>query len=264
MDLKGAIVVITGGGTGIGRVAALKFAEKGASVIVCGRRHKPLTETVELIKQKGGNALAIPADVRMWAEVTAMVDVALERFGRIDVLVNNAGVAVLKPVMDTAEEEWDETLDTDLKGVFLCCKAALPSMVKARSGVIINVSSALGKVGVPNLGAYCASKFGVIGFTQALAKEMEPQAIRVYAVCPGATYTPLHSRLVGEESAKAAMPPEKVADKIVGLAAGELSLSSGASIAVDEQPDCPVLQEAKGGWRHAARRWFKSIKGNFL
>ena len=238
MKLKGAVIVITGGGSGIGRATALAFAEKGAQVIVCGRRKKPLIETAGLIKEKGGNALAISADVRIWSEIIGMIDTALGRFGKIDVLVNNAGVIVKKPVMETTEEEWDQTLDTDLKGVFLCCKAVLPSMIKAHNGAIVNVSSTLGKAGTADLGAYCASKFGVIGLTQSLAKELEPQSIRTYAVCPGATYTALHGKVVGDKNAKSAMPPEKIAEKIIGVVTREISLPSGGSITVDDKSPC--------------------------
>jgi len=259
MQLQDAVVIITGGGTGIGRATALLFAERGAKVVVCGRRPEPLRGTVWLINQRDGDALALPCDVRDLAQVTSMVKVVLQRFGKIDVLMNSAGVAVAKSVVDTTEEEWDEMLDTNLKGVFLCCKAVLPSMVEACNGVIVNVSSTLGKTGIANMGAYCASKFGVIGLTQALAEELKPQGIRVYAVCPGSTYTDLHRGVVGEEMAKLAMPPEKVAARVIGLVTGEISLPSGGAIVVDEQPLRLATHETKGKWRQAARQRLKPV-----
>ncbi len=253
MELKGAVVIITGGGTGIGRATALLLAERGARVIVCGRRPGPLAETVRLIEQRAGDALAVPTDVREWAQLREMVNAVLERFGKVDVLVNNAAISIAKPIMDTTMEEWDEMLDTNLKGVFLCCKAVLSSMMEAGNGVIVNISSILGKTGIANMGAYCASKFGVIGLTQALAEELKPRGIRVYAVCPGSTYTDLHRGIVGEEIAKVAMPPEKVAAKIIGLVTGDIRLASGGALVVDEQSVRLAFHEAKGKWRQVAR-----------
>lgn len=258
MELQDIVVMITGGGTGIGRATALLFAERGARVIVCGRRLEPLTETVRLIEQRGGNALAVPTDVRDEEQVRAMVDMVLKRFGRVDVLVNNAGVAIARPIVETTEEEWDEMLDTNLKGIFLCCKAVLPKMVEACNRIIVNVSSILGKTGMANFGAYSASKFGVIGLTQALADELKPRGIRIYAVCPGSTYTDLHRNIVGEEMAKVAMPPEKIAAKVIGLVTGEILLPSGGAIVVDEQPIRLTPHETRGKWQQVARHWLKS------
>jgi NAD(P)-dependent dehydrogenase (short-subunit alcohol dehydrogenase family) len=257
MNLKDAVVIVTGGGTGIGRATALLFAEHGARVVVCGRRPEPLTETVRLIKQRGGNALAVLTDVRERGQVMGMVSSALEHFGKVDILINNAGVAILKDIVETTEEEWDNILDTNLKGIFLCCKAVLPNMVEACNGVIVNVSSILGKTGIANMGAYCASKFGIIGITQALADEFKQRGIRIYAVCPGSTYTDLHCRIVGEEVAKMAAPPDQVAAKIIGLITGEVRLPSGGAIEVDEQSARLALNEAKDKWQQVARRWLK-------
>ena len=257
MELQGAVVMITGGGTGIGKAAAVLFAERGAKVIVCGRRPSPLTETARLIEQREGDALALLTNVRDSAQVMETVGTVLERFGKLDILVNNAGIAIAKPVLETTEGEWDETLDTNLKGVFLCCKSVLPSMVEAGSGVIVNISSILGNTGIANFGAYCASKFGVVGLTQALAEELRPERIQIYAICPGPTYTALHRGIVGEEMAKLAMSPEKVAGKVMGLVTGEIPLPSGATMVVDGQCFRLAQHDAKGKWRQAARRWLK-------
>ena len=262
MELKDAVVIITGGGTGIGRATALRFAEKGASVVVCGRRRGPLTETVELIKQRGGEALAISADVRIWTEITAMVDSVLERFGKIDCLVNNAGVVMIKPVAETTEKEWSTIMDINLKGVFLCSKAVLPKMLKKGSGLIINVSSTFGRKGVPNLSAYCASKSGIITLTQSLAKELNAKGIQVFAVCPGATDTDMNRVLVGEAVSRQYMPPEKVAEKVVNLTAGEINLRSGASMIVDERfsdPDPSLRNKTFHKYIKAAKLLVKSV-----
>jgi len=259
MELKNAVVIITGGGTGIGRATALRFAAKGASVIVCGRRYEPLAETVKLIKQGGGEALAISTDVRIWTEITAMVDSVLERFGKIDCLVNNAGVVMIKPVAETTEKEWGTIMDINLKGVFLCSKAVLPKMLKKGSGLIINVSSTFGRKGVSNLSAYCASKFGVMGFTQALAEEVKTKEIQAFAVCPGATDTEMNRVLLGQAVSRQYMPPEKVANKIVDLAAGKIHIESGGFLVVDEQFPCPALPEAQDKWRQVAKRWLRGI-----
>lgn len=257
MELKGAVVVVTGGGTGMGRAASLLFAQRGAKVIVCGRRPQPLAKTVQLIEQNKTTALAIPTDVKDWVQITKMVDTVLQRYGKVDVLVNNAGIVFTKSVVDTTEKEWDEVLGTNLKGVFLCCKAVLPKMLETNSGVIVNISSTFGQTGSANFGAYCASKFGVIGLTQALAKEVEHKAIKVFAVCPAATHTDLHIKIVGERMAKQSMPPEKVAAKILGLVTGEIPLPTGESLVVDEQPTEFSSYEVEGKWRRVAKWWLR-------
>jgi 3-oxoacyl-[acyl-carrier protein] reductase len=253
------VAIVTGGGSGIGRTTALLLAERKASVVVCGRRLEALNETVTLIERSGGRGIALTTDIRDSLHVSAMVRAVLERFGRIDVLINNAGVALAKPMGETTDAEWDEVIDTNLKGVFLCSKAVLPNMIAAGRGVIINVSSILGQSGVRNLSAYCASKFGVIGLTQALADELQPLPIRVYAVCPGPTYTDLHRGVVGDERAKLAMPPEKVSTKIVSLASEDFRLPSGSAIVIDELPPAPDLRGVRGKWRQVARGCLKPV-----
>ncbi len=257
MELKETVVIITGSGTGIGRATASLFAKRGATIVACGRRPNPLKETMSLINQRSCAGLALVCDVTDWAQVTNVIEKTVQRFGRVDILVNNAGIAIAKPLVETTGEEWDEVLATNLKGLFLCCKAVLPAMVEAGRGVIVNVSSILGKRGIANLGAYCASKFGVIGLTEALADEYNERGIRAYAVCPGPTYTDLHRKIVGEEAAKVAMPPEKVGAKIIDVVTGKIHLPSGSAILIDEQPLGLASREAKERWRQRARRWLK-------
>lgn len=259
MRIKGSVVVVTGGGTGIGRATAQLFAKKKARVVVCGRRPEPLEKTVQLIKQSGGAALAIPTDVRSWEQVVRMVDVTAQQYGKIDVLVNNAGIAIAKSLVDTTEREWDAIINTNLKGIFFCCKAVLPKMLEAKSGYIINISSIYGQNGVANFTAYCASKFGVIGLTQAMAKEISIEAIKAFAVCPGACCTDLNKEMASEEIVKQFMPPEKVAVKIIELVTGEIPLSSGENIVVNEQPLPFTARKRPDGWKRLARLWLRPI-----
>jgi NAD(P)-dependent dehydrogenase (short-subunit alcohol dehydrogenase family) len=234
MELSEKVVVITGSGSGIGRATALSFAEQGATIVVCGRRLSSLNETVQQIEQKQGIAWAIPVDVTNWVQVKNMTDTILQRFGKIDIIVNNAGIIDVKPIVQMTEKEWENIIDINLKGVFLCCKAVIPSMVTANQGIIINISSILGKNGIAYHGAYCASKFGVIGLTESLADELKENNIRVFAVCPGSTNTELHRKAVGDEIAKFAMPPQTIAETILGLSLKKSTIPSGNSIIIDE------------------------------
>jgi 3-oxoacyl-[acyl-carrier protein] reductase len=174
-------------------------------------------------------------DVRDRLQVKDMAERVLERFGRVDILINNAGIALYKTILETTEEEWEDIIRTNMTGVFLCCKAVLPGMLKAKHGTIVNISSIAGIRGTSHMGAYSASKFGIIGLTQSLAKEIEPSGIKVYSVCPGPTDTKLHRLIVGDEAAKMAMSPEKVAETILGVITQEIPLPSGGEIVVDGQ-----------------------------
>jgi NAD(P)-dependent dehydrogenase (short-subunit alcohol dehydrogenase family) len=246
MELSGKVVVITGAGSGIGRATAHLFAEQGATIVVCGRSLSSLNETVRQIERKNlGNALAISVDVTSWDQVENMISTILQQFGRIDILINNAGIMGIKPIVQVTEKEWEDILDTNLKGVFLCCKAVIPSMVAANQGIIINISSTLGKTGIAYHGAYCASKFGVIGLTESLANELKENKIRVFAVCPGSTNTELHRKAVGEEIARFAMPPRIVAETILRLSLKNSTVLSGSSIIIDESTSHAVADNYK-------------------
>lgn len=234
MELTGKVVVITGGGSGIGKATAKIFAEHGAKTILCGRHLSILNDTVREIEQKKGDAVAISVDITDQTQVIAMTDTILQRFRKIDILINNAGIIEVKPIVQMTEQEWDNIIDVNLKGVFLCCKALIPTMITANQGTIINVSSVLGKTGIANHSAYCASKFGVIGLTQALADELKENNIRVFAICPTSTNTALHRKAVGEEKAKLAMPPQTVAEVIFDLSLENSAASSGSAVVIDE------------------------------
>ncbi len=193
IDLDGRVVLVTGAATGIGRAIASAMALAGATVVVNHLGRTGLAgEVVADIAAAGGSAWAVEADVSHGDAVHAMVASVLARHGRIDVLVNNAGILLDKPFLDTTEREWDQVIATDLKSVFLCAQAVLPGMIAQGSGCVINVASELGYLGRANFAAYTAAKAGVITLTRTLAREFAPR-VRVNAIAPGPVQTPMLS-----------------------------------------------------------------------
>ena len=186
--LEGRAAIVTGGAAGIGAAIAKAFAAEGARVVVADRDLAAATATAGSI---GEGTLALGVDVTREPEVQAMARSTLDRLGRIDVLVNNAGIIRKAFVKDMTEETWDAVLDVNLKATFLCSKAVLPAMIAARRGRIVNIASIAGKVGEPTASAYSAAKWGVIGFTRSLALEVAPYDILVNAICPGPIPTAL-------------------------------------------------------------------------
>ncbi len=210
MLLRDRVALITGGGQGIGRAIATAFAQQGARVAIASRRFERLAETACELERMGAEALALKTDVVQRAEVEAAVSEVARRWGGLDILVNNAGTSGLTP-LDGGEDVdrlWHEILDTNLTGMFHVTRAALPHMQGRAHGRIINVSSVLGKFGVPGYAAYCASKHGVIGFTRALALELAPHGITVNAICPGWVDTEMARRGIAEMAAALKAPPE--------------------------------------------------------
>ena len=233
MKLKDKIAIVTGAGTGIGRAIAISFAQEGAAVVLVGRTEERLLGVADEIKSLGGDAFPLRADVSNPAEVQQLVESATRHYGKINILVNNAGVFIYKNLMELTIREWDETINTNLKGIFLCCQAVLPSMIQQKQGNIINISSIHGKIGDANLAAHCASKFGVIGLTQALAKEVIEHNINVNVICPGQ----VSSRWVEEETSAVApllthLRPADVAGVAVFLASPDSAIMTGAVIDV--------------------------------
>jgi 3-oxoacyl-[acyl-carrier protein] reductase len=230
-ELEGQVVIVTGASRGIGRAIALAFAERGCPITLAARDETGLQEVAGEIEKMGGSSLCCPTDVAEADQVYHMVDETVKKFGRVDILVNNAGILILKKVIDTSIEEWDRTLDVNLKAVFLAAKAVLPHMVKQEYGQIITVASIAGKRSGPRHGAYSAAKFGVLGFTEALASEVKELNIRVNAVNPGMVDTDLFGEEFDRDRSNWSQP-EDIADAVILLASGLAHDITGASLDV--------------------------------
>ncbi len=191
MQLSGKVAIVTGAGSGIGRASAQLFAEEGASVVVVDWSKEGGEETVETIRKNGHIATFCYADVSKAQDTEKMVETAVREYGKLDVLFNNAAVQIMAKLVDTTEETWDRIHSVNLKGFFLGCKYAIPAMIRAGGGSIVNMSSGLGLVGDPDLVAYGAAKGGIIAFTKAAAMGYGPNNIRVNCICPGDVNTPL-------------------------------------------------------------------------
>src|SRR5512143_379474 len=185
--LEGETAIVTGAGRGLGRAIALTLSRAGATIAVASRSAEEVERTRREIEATGGKALAIATDVTSKAAVEALVERTRDATGRLDIVVNNAGVFVWKALADLEEGEWNRILDTNLKASYLLVRAALPSLIACGRGRIINVSSIHGTIGEANVVAHCAAKFGLVGFTKALAAELRGAGVTVNAICPGST-----------------------------------------------------------------------------
>jgi meso-butanediol dehydrogenase/(S,S)-butanediol dehydrogenase/diacetyl reductase len=198
MSLNGKVAFVTGAGRGIGRGIALSLAREGVDLIISDIDVTSAEGVVKEVKDLGRQAIAVRVDVKKSDEVKAGVETAITEFGRIDILVNNAGIIKVAPIQNLKEEDWDAVLDTNVKGAFLCSKYTVPHMIEQRSGKIINVASIAGKIGWATGGAYCASKFAIVGLTQVMATELGQYNITVNAVCPGMVWTYMQEYLEKE------------------------------------------------------------------
>jgi len=232
MKLKGQTAIVTGGGRGIGRAICLALAREGADIVIVARTGKEIQETARMVEKEGRRALPVRIDIRKEEEVVNMISKAVNAFGRIDILVNNAGVAYRKYLVETSTEEYDEIMDTNVKGMFFCTKYVLPHLLKRGEGRIVNISSGEGKHGIPKLSIYCASKFAVIGFTESLAYEVGG-GLQVYAVCPAGVDTGMYRSMYSDEPV---LKPEDVARKVLELCLPETTLPSGSSVDVYRHP----------------------------
>ena len=227
--------LVTGGGRGIGKETAILLSKKGFNLIICSRSQNEIDSTVKEIKSFGNDKImGRECDVSVSSQVNDLVSEALDIYGRIDVLINNAGISYVKKLIDTTEEQWDSTLDINLKGSFLFCKAIVPHMIQHNYGVIINVSSGAGKVGFEDISAYCASKFGMIGLTESLAREVANYNIRVMTICPGEVATKMQEDVDAryyELNKHKMLHPSTVAEKIADMIFNDNKYRNG--IAVD-------------------------------
>ena len=217
MKLENRVAIITGGGRGIGRATALAFAATGADIVLAARTIGEISAVAEEVRALGRRALAIPTDVQHKAAVDAMVAKTLDTFGKVDILVNNAGVAIHNPIPKIREEDWDVTMAVNLKGVFLCTQAVFGLMCEQQSGHIVNVSSVSGKYGHVNGGAYCASKFAVVGFTETTNNEGRPHGVKASVVCPGPVDTKMRRDNHPDDVIEHLTLPEDVAALILFL-----------------------------------------------
>ncbi len=232
MRLKGKVAIVTGGGRGIGRAIAHVLSREGAAIVAVARSFDQVNAVADEVKRAGGRALALRVDIRSSREVESMIGKTVEVFSGLDILVNNAGVGVRKPLVETTEAEWNEIMDTNLKGMFLCCKGSIPLMNERGGGVIVNISSGVGKRGFPTLSAYSASKFGVIGLSESLAGEVEEYGIKVYALCPGGVDTEMHRRFFPEDPPSMLLRTEDVAREVLRLCLPGCRVKSGSSVEI--------------------------------
>jgi 3-oxoacyl-[acyl-carrier protein] reductase len=194
MKLRDRVAIITGSSMGIGEAIAWAYAREGARIVVNSRSQERADQVVRALRQEGHDAIAAGGDVRDRATADRLVDAATERWNRVDVLVNNAGTSMIGPSETLAEEGWRLTIDTNLTGAFFCAQAAARAMIPQRRGVILNIASILGEVGLPKRAAYCASKHGLIGLTKVLGTEWARYGLRVVSLDPAYIKTPMDER----------------------------------------------------------------------
>lgn len=245
IELRGKVAIVTGGTSGIGRDAAVLFAKTGAKVVVAGRREVEGKETIELIRAADGDGLFVKTDVSKAAEVQALVQKTVQKFGRLDVAFNNAGIeGSFIPIAEQSEEDWDRTISINLKGVWLSLKYEIQQMLKQGSGgAIVNMASVASLIGTAGGATYCASKHGVMGLTKSAALENARSGIRINAVCPAVIETPMGERLFGEPAArKWALglhpigrfgTPLEIAEAVVWMCSERASFMTGQSLVLD-------------------------------
>ncbi|MGC1904568.1 MAG: SDR family oxidoreductase [Candidatus Acidiferrum sp.] len=244
-DLSGKVALVTGGTSGIGRDTAVLLARAGAKVVINGRREVEGNESVEMIRAAGGEGLFVKGDVSRGTDVESLVQMTVEKFGRLDIAFNNAGIeGVWVPIVEQTEEDWDRTIDINLKGTWLCLKYEIRQMLKqGRGGAIVNMSSVAGLMGSPGAATYCASKHGVIALTKTAALEYGKSGIRVNVVCPAVIETAMGDRLFSEPAFNKFVlglhtlgrfgKPEEIAEGVVWMCSDKAAFMTGQSLVLD-------------------------------
>jgi NAD(P)-dependent dehydrogenase (short-subunit alcohol dehydrogenase family) len=244
-ELQGKVGIVTGGTSGIGRDTAVLFAKAGAKVVVAGRRESEGKETMDLVRSAGGDGLFVKTDVSRAAEVEALVRKTVEKFGRLDVAFNNAGIeGSWIRITEQSEEDWHRVIDINLKGVWLCLKYEIQQMLKqGGGGAIVNMGSVAGFIGSAGAATYCASKHGVMALTKSAALETARSGIRVNVVCPAVIETPMGERIFGApEMKKFAIGlhpigrlgrPMEIAEAVVWMCSERASFMTGQSLVLD-------------------------------
>ncbi|MDC1262292.1 SDR family oxidoreductase [Polaribacter sp.] len=245
MEVKNKIVIVTGAGSGIGKATAIHFAKFGATVVVSDRQEAAAKEVVKIILEEGGKAISIPADVTSFEAVENLVAQTVKEFGRLDVIVNNAGIGpnLLRTHQSTLKD-WDKVIAVNQTGVFYCMKVALVQFLKQGGGNIVNIASLAGLKASPNNISYSASKFAVVGMTKSVAMEYATKNIRINAVCPGYTESALLTQLINAKPEmdavlKSVIPmkrygrAEEIADAVVWLASDNTQFMTGQTITLD-------------------------------
>lgn len=239
---KGQVALVTGGNSGIGRAAAVAFASEGACVVVAGRRESESEKTVRLIRDRGGEAIAVQTDVAVASDVKTLVERTVTTYGRLDCAFNNAGIAAGSgPIHQVDEESWDNVLNTNLKGVWLSMKYEISQMISQGGGMIVNTSSDVGLIGWSEGAVYTASKWGVVGLTKSAALQYISDGIRINAVCPGFIRTPMTESAdpQAEEKMVAATPAgrigtvDEVVNAVLWLCSDEASFVVGHPLSMD-------------------------------
>jgi NAD(P)-dependent dehydrogenase (short-subunit alcohol dehydrogenase family) len=238
------VVLVTGASSGIGRATAIAFAKAGAKVVLAARRIRESEEVVEMIKREGGDVIFCQTDVSKADEVKRLIERTVDAYGRLDWACNNAAIeGEIASVIDCTEENWNEVININLTGMWLCMKYELIQMLKNDGGAIVNISSVNAFFGASDMPAYTASKHGIIGLTKSAANEYGEFGIRINAVCPGSIYTPMLERVDGgpvtPESRRNKVPlrrvgnPEEIANTVVWLCSSGASYITGHSMVVD-------------------------------
>jgi NAD(P)-dependent dehydrogenase (short-subunit alcohol dehydrogenase family) len=236
------VAVITGAGTGIGQAIALACAEEGALIVAAGRRREKVEDTCRMIDREGGVALPLAVDVSKSEDVHHMVSTCVKELGRLDILVNNAGVRCPGGILALSEEQWDWVMSINLRGVFLCCKAAAPIMVRGGWGRIVNISSAAAITPSPNI-AYSTSKGALVTLTKSMALELSPRGVTVNAVCPGTVVTDMTREMLSDPDVRRSQlqkcrtgrfgEPAEIAAAVVYLTSAGSEFVTGSVLVVD-------------------------------